>query len=240
MKHLTLSVLVSATLVPSAQAATNWESCPAPPSADGPYNVLLVVPGDNFVTASNQHQAQMDALDRWCRNPRIVYDKLWPERGVVMVKYMLCRRDDKPQPRDADFPAVPGVVIWCGDGPAAGAGQGAPAGPAAAAPPPKCSARDIEGRWTRTDGAVVEIQAMKLNGGGRALMYSHPGQWPKTLFKFSSIRQREGCTYDAVCHTVHRNGGNGGYNVEESPCELKLDKAAGTLLAPGNHGSYKR
>lgn len=239
MKLLVLSVVLFAILVASAQAATDWESCPAPPRADGPFNALLVVPGDNFVTASNQHQAQMDALDRWCRNPLVVYDKQWPERGVVMVKYMLCRRDDKPQPRDADFPAVPGIVVWCGDGQASGTGRTAAAGPAAA-PPPTCSARDIEGRWTRSDGAVVEIQGMRLTGGGRALMYSHPAQWPKTLFKFSSIRQREGCSYDAVCHTVHRNGRNGGYNVEESPCELTLDKAAGTLRAPGNHGSYKR
>lgn len=103
-----------------------------------------------------------------------------------------------------------------------------------------CSDKDIEGNWSRSDGASIVLNGMGLKDGGRALMFNHPQGWPAGVFKFSDIHHQSGCIYAAVCQTLHRNAAGGGYNITEEKCTLTVDKAKKTLTAPGGHGTFRR
>ncbi len=104
-----------------------------------------------------------------------------------------------------------------------------------------CSAADIEGNWTRSDGAQISVAGVKFKDGGNALLYNHPtGGWPKGAFKFSQIKSTGSCNWAAQCATVYRDSAKGGFNTVSGACTLTVDPETKTMTASGTHGSFKR
>jgi hypothetical protein len=113
---------------------------------------------------------------------------------------------------------------------------------AAAAPKEKeCGNADIEGNWTRTDGAQISVAGGRFKDGGNALLYNHPtGGWPQGAFKFSQIKSKGTCDWEAQCATVYRDSAKGGFNTVRGACTLTVDPETKTMTASGTHGTFKR
>lgn len=241
-------VLTAAVFLCSATSAKaeDWRSCP---SIGQKYEVIEIYhhpTDDEFVKLSNERYIK---LDNWCGASIHGVSDVFPTSGDVsraIFRRCLSENGDRVTTKamDANFPNDPDI-IYCGPGKKAPASASPPAKKPDAAtkkpdPPATCSARDIEGNWKRGDGASIVLNGMNLKDGGRALMFNNPSGWPAGVFKFSGIKQNSGCEFQAVCQTVHRNSAGGGYNTSKASCTLVLDKQAGTLKAPGSHGSYRR
>lgn len=113
---------------------------------------------------------------------------------------------------------------------------------AAAAPQEQeCGSADIEGNWTRTDGAQISVAGVRFKDGGNALLYNHPtGGWPQGAFKFSQIKSKGACDWEAQCATVYRDSAKGGFNTVNAACTLTVDPETKTMTASGTHGTFKR
>lgn len=117
----------------------------------------------------------------------------------------------------------------------------AAAAPAAAT----CSARDIDGNWHRSDGALVPIVGIDagFRDGGNALMFNHPDNWPKGTHKFLRVfRQggRDSCKMSAVCINYDINRSTGQTFKRERNCTLTVDPKRQTLSESGSTLSYSR
>jgi hypothetical protein len=98
-----------------------------------------------------------------------------------------------------------------------------------------------EGNWTRTDGAQISVAGVRFKDGGNALLYNHPtGGWPQGAFKFSQIKSKGACDWEAQCATVYRDSAKGGFNTVRGACTLTVDPETKTMTASGTHGTFKR
>ncbi len=111
---------------------------------------------------------------------------------------------------------------------------------------PKCSGRDIEGDWHRSDGSLVPIvgvDGFARGPGGNALLFNHPENWPRGQSKFRAIYRKGGadsCQMTAICAGYDRNSSTGAVIRNERSCELTVDPARGTLRESGSTYSYSR
>ncbi len=233
--------LVALALSSTANAVTDWRTCPPRRDAKG-YNLIVLFHDINW-DRTDEPDKKSRVVDKFCANARWL-DHFYEEgNDQGTANFVKCDRLKVSSfPRDPDY-------IWCGDdhpelrqgsNSAVATPKQSPVPQAEEKPEAKCSARDIEGNWKRGDGASIVLNGMNLKDGGRALMFNNPNGWPAGAFKFSGIKQKSGCEFQATCQTVHRNSAGGGYNISKESCTLVLDKKAGTLKAPGSHGSYTR
>ncbi|MCW3837033.1 energy transducer TonB [Sphingomonas canadensis] len=115
----------------------------------------------------------------------------------------------------------------------------------AAAPEPEriCRPADINGQWSRPDGALVTFAGVgSYRDGGNASMQRHPGFWLQSQMKFTGVRHVRGCTYSAKCFTTKRTyvDGKPNYSILEDTCEITVDPAGKKMRTTGSHGSYVR
>lgn len=108
-----------------------------------------------------------------------------------------------------------------------------------------CSARDIDGNWHRSDGALVPIVGIDagFRDGGNALMFNHPDSWPKGSHKFLRVFReggQESCKMSAVCINYDINRSTGQTFKRERNCTLTVDPQRQTLRESGSTLSYSR
>lgn len=108
-----------------------------------------------------------------------------------------------------------------------------------------CSARDIDGNWHRSDGALVPIVGIDagFRDGGNALMFNHPDIWPKGSHKFLRVFRDGGpdsCKLSAVCISYETNRSTGQAFKRERACTLTIDPERQTLSESGSTLSYSR